>query len=114
MGASTAGLRAVRAFVATRSPGAHHAACKRLTEPQRTSAAQGERPDRLPLAHPVRGRGRAFDTLTINEELLPPAPVGAHWIAARQSAPLLMRFGNEAQRQDSCRARRRQHHSPSA
>ena len=39
--------------------------------------------------------------LTINEELLAAgAPVGAHWIAARQSAPLLMRFGSEAQRQE--------------
>lgn len=45
--------------------------------------------------------GSAFDTLTINEELLAAgAPVGAHWIAARQSAPLLMRFGSEAQRRE--------------
>ncbi len=45
--------------------------------------------------------GSAFETLTINEELLAAgAPVAAHWIAARQSAPLLMRFGSEAQRQE--------------
>lgn len=45
--------------------------------------------------------GSAFDTLTINEELLAAgAPVAAHWIAARQSAPLLMRFGSEAQRRE--------------
>lgn len=45
--------------------------------------------------------GTAFETLTINEELLAAgAPVAAHWIAARQSAPLLMRFGSERQRQD--------------
>lgn len=45
--------------------------------------------------------GTAFDTLTINEELLAAgAPVGAHWIAARQSAPLLMRFGSERQRRE--------------
>ncbi len=45
--------------------------------------------------------GSAFETLTINEELLAVgAPVAAHWIAARQSAPLLMRFGSEAQRQE--------------
>jgi acyl-CoA dehydrogenase len=43
--------------------------------------------------------GSAFDTLTINEELLAAgAPVAAHWIGARQSAPLLMRFGTQAQR----------------
>jgi hypothetical protein len=43
--------------------------------------------------------GSAFETLTINEELLAAgAPVGAHWVAARQSAPLLMRFGTEGQR----------------
>lgn len=45
--------------------------------------------------------GSAFETLTINEELLAAgAPVAAHWVAARQSAPLLMRFGSEAQRQE--------------
>lgn len=44
--------------------------------------------------------GTAFDTLAINEELLAAgAPVAAHWIAARQSGPLIMRFGTEAQRQ---------------
>jgi len=52
-----------------------------------------------PTQYGGRG-GSAFDTLTINEELLAAgAPVGAHWIAARQSAPLLMRFGSEAQRE---------------
>jgi alkylation response protein AidB-like acyl-CoA dehydrogenase len=45
--------------------------------------------------------GTAFDTLTINEELLAAgAPVAAHWIGARQSAPLLMRFGTQEQRQE--------------
>jgi acyl-CoA dehydrogenase len=53
---------------------------------------------------PQRYGGRdasTLETLTINEELLAAgAPVAAHWIAARQSAPLLMRFGTEAQRQE--------------
>ena len=45
--------------------------------------------------------GSALETLTINEELLAAgAPVAAHWIGARQSAPLLMRFGSEAQRKE--------------
>mgnify|MGYP005813155769 CR=1 FL=1 len=53
-----------------------------------------------PVAYGGRG-GSAFDTLTINEELLAAgAPVAAHWIGARQSAPLLMRFGCEAQRHE--------------
>lgn len=43
--------------------------------------------------------GSAFDTLAINEELLAAgAPVAAHWVAARQTGPLLLRFGSEAQR----------------
>jgi len=52
-----------------------------------------------PRSYGGRG-GSAFDTLAINEELLAAgAPVAAHWVAARQSGPLLMRFGTEAQRQ---------------
>ncbi len=36
----------------------------------------------------------------MTEELLAAgAPVAAHWIADRQSGPLLLRFGSEAQRQ---------------
>ena len=42
----------------------------------------------------------ADDEDTLRELLAAGAPVGAHWIAARQSAPLLMRFGSEAQRQE--------------
>jgi len=43
--------------------------------------------------------GSAFETLAINEELLAAgAPVAAHWVAARQTGPLLMRFGTEPQR----------------
>jgi len=42
--------------------------------------------------------GSALDTFTINEELLAAgAPVAAHWSAARQNGPLLMRFGTPAQ-----------------
>jgi hypothetical protein len=48
------------------------------------------------------GRGGSYlATYTINEEMLAVgAPIGAHWIAARQSGPLLMKFGTEAQRQE--------------
>ena len=41
-----------------------------------------------------------FERYVITEELLSAgAPVSAHWIADRQSGPLLLRFGTEAQKQ---------------
>ena len=48
------------------------------------------------------GGERSFlERYTVTEELLAAgAPVGAHWIADRQSGPLLLRFGTEAQRQE--------------
>ena len=40
-----------------------------------------------------------FERYVVTEELLAAgAPVSAHWIADRQSGPLLLRFGSEAQR----------------
>ena len=42
----------------------------------------------------------AFSRFVLVEELLAAgAPVSAHWIADRQSGPLILKFGNEAQRQ---------------
>ncbi|MEN6541990.1 acyl-CoA dehydrogenase family protein [Parvibaculum sp.] len=42
----------------------------------------------------------AFDRYVVLEEMLAAgAPVGAHWIGDRQSGPLLLNFGTEAQRQ---------------
>lgn len=107
VGASTAGLRsAVRAFVADEiTSGRITPRCNSWTESLASDFSRrlGERGwigYHWPTQYGGRG-GSAFDTLTINEELLAAgAPVGAHWIAARQSAPLLMRFGNEAQRQE--------------
>ena len=44
------------------------------------------------------GERTFFDRYVITEELLAAgAPVSAHWIADRQSGPLLLRFGSEAQ-----------------
>src|SRR5689334_11735984 len=41
----------------------------------------------------------ALERYVVTEELLAAgAPVGAHWIADRQSAPLLLRYGTEEQR----------------
>lgn len=107
VGAGTAGLRsAVRAFVADEIAGGRITPrCNAWTESLAADFSRrlGERGwigYHWPTQYGGRG-GSAFDTLTINEELLAAgAPVGAHWIAARQSAPLLMRFGNEAQRQE--------------
>src|SRR4030095_15775015 len=47
------------------------------------------------------GSERSFlDRYVITEELLGnSAPAGAHWVADRQSGPLLLRFGSEEQRQ---------------
>ena len=47
------------------------------------------------------GQERSFlDRYVVTEELLAAgAPVSAHWIADRQSGPLLLRYGTEAQRQ---------------
>jgi alkylation response protein AidB-like acyl-CoA dehydrogenase len=42
----------------------------------------------------------ALERYIVTEELLAAgAPVGAHWIADRQTAPLLLRYGTETQRQ---------------
>src|SRR5215469_17889172 len=48
------------------------------------------------------GHERSFlERYVVTEELLAAgAPVGAHWIADRQSGPLLLRFGSEAQREE--------------
>jgi alkylation response protein AidB-like acyl-CoA dehydrogenase len=46
------------------------------------------------------GERSFFERYVVTEELLAAgAPVSAHWIADRQSGPLLLRFGTEAQRQ---------------
>lgn len=98
--------RQVRAFVADEvATGLFTPICNSWTEGfsaafSRRLGARGWIGYHWPKQYGGQG-GSAFDTLTINEELLAAgAPVGAHWIAARQSAPLLMRFGSEAQRQE--------------
>ena len=47
------------------------------------------------------GQERSFlERYVLLEELLAAgAPAGAHWVAERQSGPLLLRFGTEAQRE---------------
>lgn len=67
------------------------------------SRALGER-GWIGMTWPSRYGGHdrsAFDRYVVVEELLAAgAPVGAHWIADRQSGPTILRFGTEAQRRD--------------
>lgn len=52
----------------------------------------------LPVEYGGAGRG-AFARFVLVEELLAAgAPVGAHWIADRQSGPLILKYGTEAQK----------------
>lgn len=48
------------------------------------------------------GQEKSFlERYVVTEELLAAgAPVGAHWVADRQSGPLILRFGKESQRQE--------------
>jgi alkylation response protein AidB-like acyl-CoA dehydrogenase len=53
----------------------------------------------LPTAYGGAGRSQ-FARYVVAEELLSVgAPVGSHWIADRQSAPLLLKYGTEAQKE---------------
>ncbi|MCC5861796.1 MAG: acyl-CoA dehydrogenase family protein [Gammaproteobacteria bacterium] len=94
----------VRAFLATAM--AHYTPAQRAqswmgfdADFSRGLARQGW----IGMALPRRyGGGDAdlFSRYVVIEELLAEgAPVAAHWMADRQSAPLLMRYGTEAQRQ---------------
>lgn len=54
----------------------------------------------LPVEYGGRGLGPFARFVVVEELLAAGAPVGAHWIADRQSAPLILRYGSEAQRRD--------------
>ncbi|TCJ39702.1 acyl-CoA dehydrogenase family protein [Parafrankia sp. BMG5.11] len=53
----------------------------------------------LPQEYGGGGKGPFARFVVVEELLAAGAPVGAHWIADRQSAPLILNFGTEAQRQ---------------
>lgn len=53
----------------------------------------------LPTAYGGQGKGPFARFVVVEELLSAGAPVAAHWIADRQSAPLLLGYGTEAQRQ---------------
>ncbi|KHS46023.1 acyl-CoA dehydrogenase family protein [Novosphingobium subterraneum] len=52
----------------------------------------------LPKEYGGHGKGPFARFVVVEELLCAGAPVAAHWIADRQSAPLLLNFGTEAQR----------------
>lgn len=52
----------------------------------------------MPKAYGGHQRGPFARFVVVEELLNAGAPVGAHWVADRQSAPLLLNFGTEAQR----------------
>jgi acyl-CoA dehydrogenase len=52
----------------------------------------------LPTEYGGAGRSNHARFVMVEEMLAAGAPVGAHWIGDRQSAPLILRFGTEAQR----------------
>lgn len=54
----------------------------------------------LPTEYGGGGRGPFARYVVVEELLVAGAPVGAHWIADRQSAPLILNYGTEAQRRD--------------
>jgi alkylation response protein AidB-like acyl-CoA dehydrogenase len=53
----------------------------------------------LPKTYGGHERGPFARFVVVEELLCAGAPVAAHWIADRQSAPLILRYGTEAQRQ---------------
>lgn len=53
----------------------------------------------LPKAYGGQERGPFARFVVVEELLCAGAPVAAHWIADRQSAPLILNYGTEAQRQ---------------
>lgn len=53
----------------------------------------------LPQAYGGHGLGPFARFVVVEELLAAGAPVGSHWVADRQSAPLILKFGTEAQKQ---------------
>ena len=53
----------------------------------------------LPKEYGGHGLGPFARFVVVEELLAAGAPVGSHWVADRQSAPLILKFGTEAQKQ---------------
>jgi alkylation response protein AidB-like acyl-CoA dehydrogenase len=85
--------QAMPAHIRARSWGGYN------TEFSRKLGAKGWIGVTLPKAYGGAGRS-AFTRYVLVEEFLNfGAPVGSHWIADRQSAPLILKYGTEAQKQ---------------
>lgn len=107
MPAGAAALRErVRAVIATHAGGADRPAvarranCWQVNDPafSRALGAAGLIGITLPRSYGGH-EGDALERYIVLEELLAAgAPVGAHWIADRQTAPLLLRYGTEEQK----------------
>ncbi|MDT7838524.1 acyl-CoA dehydrogenase family protein [Aquabacterium sp. OR-4] len=65
----------------------------------RALAARGWLGLTLPLEHGGAGRSPFARYVLVEELLNAGAPVGAHWIADRQSGPLILKYGTPAQQQ---------------
>jgi alkylation response protein AidB-like acyl-CoA dehydrogenase len=65
----------------------------------RSLAARGWVGMTLPRAYGGGGHSPCARFVVVEELLAAGAPVSAHWIADRQSGPLLLKYGTEAQRQ---------------
>lgn len=102
---ATAALRAeIRAFIAANLPAVdpvRRANCWAVADDgfSRALGAAGWLGMVWPKAYGGHERS-AMERYVVLEELLAAgAPVGAHWIADRQTGPLLLRYGTQAQRQ---------------
>ncbi|HEX5225753.1 MAG TPA: acyl-CoA dehydrogenase family protein [Solirubrobacteraceae bacterium] len=96
--------REVRAFLATELPrGTFEPGLGMAAPRDRGFSAKLAERGWLGMAIPVRYGGRdrsAVDRFVVSEELLRwGAPVGHHWVADRQTAPTINRFGTEEQKQ---------------
>ncbi len=100
----SAGPRAeIRAFLAARMPAGEPAAranCWAVSDPvfSRALGAAGFIGMTWPRSHGGHDRPAMERYIVLEELLAAGAPVGAHWIADRQTGPLLVRYGSEAQR----------------
>jgi alkylation response protein AidB-like acyl-CoA dehydrogenase len=98
-------LRAeVRAFLAEHQPkvrAAERANCWQVSDAgfSRALGAAGYLGMTWPTAYGGRDRHLLERYVVVEELLAAGAPVGMHWIADRQTGPLILRYGTEAQKQ---------------
>ena len=88
----TAAVKELPAHVRARSWGGYS------TELSRQLGARGWIGITLPREYGGGGRSAFARYVLVEESLNCGAPVGSHWIADRQSAPLILKYGTEAQK----------------